>query len=349
MNIHLETPDAVTLDIEELLQLSGNSLMHYAPQYLIFLAKILPHTEVSYLTVRHHGVLQGILPVAICSDNHLGTVINSLPFFGSHGGPLCTTTFHTNTDTDKTRSCLMQAFQDLINARQAVSATLIENPFHPCTPEIAKTAGVSYVDDRIGQFTPLPQVKDNVKEAILAQCHVKTRNSIRKGQKYGQKIEQRSDLKSLRWLQAIHEKSITRLGGIPKQLSIFQTLIATFGNQARLYIGELDGVPASGLFILLYGNTVEYFTPVVAEEHKHKQLLSSLIFTVMTELSKEDFTQWNWGGTWRSQEGVYRFKSRWGAKDHVYRYFNSVTEPVLVSQPKDTLHRAFPFFYLFKY
>ena len=93
-----------------------------------------------------------------------------------------------------------------------------------------------------------------VKEFLFAQCHVKTRNSIRKGQKYEQQITQRTDIESLQWLQIVHEQSISSLGGIPKPLHIFQSLIASFGDNARLYVGELDGLPASGLLVVLYWN-----------------------------------------------------------------------------------------------
>ena len=346
MTIHLESVADAAVDVDELLITSGNSLMHYTPQYLNFLSDILPNTEVVYMLARDHGVLAGIMPLAICIHNKLGTVINSLPFFGSHGGVFVN---NAASNASQVRLELMHACKELADERQASSITLIENPFHPWSDEMAIVAKVSCIDDRIGQFTQLPHASSDVKESLLAQCHVKTRNSIRKGQKYEQQITQRTDIDSLQWLQAVHEQSISSLEGIPKPLNIFQSLMASFGDNARLYVGELDGLPASGLLVVLYGNTVEYFTPVVESEHKNKQLLSSLIFAVMTELAHEGYTRWNWGGTWRSQEGVYRFKSRWGAKDYPYRYFNTVPDPAFTAHSTDELRQAFPFFYLFKY
>ncbi|MGD1953388.1 MAG: GNAT family N-acetyltransferase [Leptolyngbyaceae cyanobacterium] len=346
MTIHLESVACAAVDVDELLSIGGNSLMYYTPQYLNFLSNILTNTEVVYLLARKSGALEGVLPIAICTHDKLGTVINSLPFFGSHGGPFVNIAAH---DANEVRLELMHACKEWVDERQASSVTLIENPFHPWSDEMAFVAKVSCIDDRIGQITQLPHTSNDVKEFLFAQCHVKTRNSIRKGQKYEQQITQRTDIESLQWLQIVHEQSISSLGGIPKPLHIFQSLIASFGDNARLYVGELDGLPASGLLVVLYGNTVEYFTPVVEPEHKNKQLLSSLIFAVMTELAHEGYTRWNWGGTWRSQEGVYRFKSRWGAKDYPYRYFNTVTDPAFISHSTDELRQAFPFFYLFKY
>ena len=62
----------------------------------------------------------------------------------------------------------------------------------------------------------------------------------------------------------------------------------------------------------------------------------------------QGFKLWNWGGTWRSQEGVYRFKNRWGAEDMVYRYFNKKKEDIS-EKSLEEFKEKFPFFYLCKY
>ncbi|ABW30710.1 GNAT family N-acetyltransferase [Acaryochloris marina] len=345
MDIHLEIHNSDNVNTEELLTLSCNSLMHYTPQYLEFLSRVLINVEVAYLVARYHGELKGLLPLAICNDSNMGTVINSLPFFGSHGGPIVV-------DRDNSKQInldLLHAFKELAIERQSRSATLIENPFHPLDDILIAASGGSVVDDRIGQFTRLPQGKSDIEEALFSSIHVKTRNAIRKGQKYGQRILRRTDSPAIEWLQKVHEQSIQALGGIAKPLNIFQTLMDIFDDKARVYIGECDNQPTSGLFVILYGNTVEYFTPVIESEFKNKQLLSSLIFSVMADLTREGYSVWNWGGTWRSQEGVYRFKKRWGAQDYPYRYLNQVMDPDFKFQSKNALVKSFPFFYLFKY
>lgn len=80
MDIHLEIHNSDNVNTEELLTLSCNSLMHYTPQYLEFLSRVLINVEVAYLVARYHGELKGLLPLAICNDSNMGTVINSLPF-----------------------------------------------------------------------------------------------------------------------------------------------------------------------------------------------------------------------------------------------------------------------------
>jgi lipid II:glycine glycyltransferase (peptidoglycan interpeptide bridge formation enzyme) len=122
-----------------------------------------------------------------------------------------------------------------------------------------------------------------------------------------------------------------------------------FGNNFRIYVAENNGVKVAGILILLYKNTIEYFTPVVETDYKDKQVLSALIFETMITLFKEGYKIWNWGGTWPTQDGVYRFKSRWGAEDKNYNYYNLIMDERILNFDKSLLLKAFPNFYLYKY
>ena len=50
-----------------------------------------------------------------------------------------------------------------------------------------------------------------------------------------------------------------------------------------------------------------------------EQPLSVIIFNAMKDAVMEKIAKWNCDN-WKSQEGVYRFKSRWGAEDVFYDY-----------------------------
>jgi hypothetical protein len=69
----------------------------------------------------------------------------------------------------------------------------------------------------------------------------------------------------------------------------------------------------------------------------------------MMETAREGFTCWNWGGTWRSQEGVYRFKNRFGARDMPYRYFHRLLDVSLMTELPSNVAAKFPYFYTIKY
>jgi hypothetical protein len=310
-----------------------NPLMHYSQNYLKFLDFALPNTFIDSLSISNKDGVGGTLHYAYVKSSQFGTVINSLPFFGSHGGPLSSDSLG--------QKELLEKFGHKIEEINPISVTLIETPFQPLSDDFLNQIGLKYVDFRIGQFTPLP--------ADMTNFHVKTRNAIRKGLKLKLNIEKNNNEEGWSWMQSLHEKSINQLGGVPKKMAIFDSLKKAFGDDVELWIGYLGKEPITGLVIVRFNETVEYFTPVVDETYKDSQALSALIYTLMQKFSKRGFKLWNWGGTWESQRGVYRFKSRWGAFDKPYRYFNQVRSDHVYEISRDTLNQEFPYYYLYKY
>jgi hypothetical protein len=297
-----------------------------------------------------NGVPVGYLPLFAQSSAQGLIVINSSPFFGSHGGPIVS---RLAAEFDAVVSALLAEAMKFAVDRGAASITIVENPLAPLDEMVLATHGWNPVDDRIGQFTYLPTVTDmeTAQYALMEMLHVKTRNAIRKGQRLAQVFERRIDAAALEWLQGVHAKSITSLGGIPKSLEVFKCLQEQlkWDIGARLYVGSKNGEPVSGLLLLLHGDTVEYFTPVVADVYKDQQVLSALILQAMAEAVVEGRKIWNWGGTWRTQEGVYRFKNRFGAVDRPYRYFTKILDPALLLLPDNYARQEFPFFYTHRY
>ena len=318
---------------ELFLKKNGNFLMHYSDKYLSFLDSALVGSSIESLNVKNEGQISGILPFSYQTSEKFGTTINSLPFFGSHGGPL-------SLDA-ASQSKLIVKFKDKIEDLNPSFVSLIENPFHPLNDQSVKDLGLEIVDYRIGQFTPLP--------SNMQQFHVKTRNAIRKGLKLKLDIKVSNKTEDWSWMHAVHEQSIKALGGIPKTKSIFKALQDSFGEDIELWLGYLNGKPITGLVLIRYNEIIEYFTPVTEGSYKNSQALSALIYKLMKICSDRGSKLWNWGGTWENQTGVYRFKSRWGAVDKPYRYFNKVRSKCLYEIPRQSLVDEFPYYYLYKF
>jgi hypothetical protein len=66
----------------------------------------------------------------------------------------------------------------------------------------------------------------------------------------------------------------------------------------------------------------------------------------MAEAAMRGFTTWNWGGTWESQEGVFKFKKKWGSHSKIYRYFTQLNAEGLLERKASDLLADFPNFYL---
>ena len=231
--------------------------------------------------------------------------------------------------------------------------TIVENPFEPFDKSELKLLGFEVIDNRFGQFKNinLDLYNQNLDHDLLMSFHSKTRNVVRKGLTFDAVFLEQIDNKTLEWLQFVHKKSILKLNGKFKTKEVFTTLLKHFPSpkNSRLFICKINNKIIAGVLVLLYNKTVEYFTPVIEEEYKYTQLLSSLIYETMKTLSKEGYKLWNWGGTWESQEGVYRFKDRFGSYTIPYRYFSLIKSQSIKEIDKDTLATEFNFFYSYKF
>ena len=65
----------------------------------------------------------------------------------------------------------------------------------------------------------------------------------------------------------------------------------------------------------------------------------------MVDNANKKFKWWNWGGTWLSQDGVYRFKSRFGAIDKEYKYYIKVNNQDIYNSTKEYLLSEYGNFY----
>lgn len=334
----------VISNIDDHLISKGNQMIYYCSKYLSFLKCITPNSTFYYIRIINDNELVGIMPIAVQKHKNI-VVANSLPFYGSYGGPLV----FDKDNYSEIVSKLLKKYLDFCSNINANVVNFIENPLVPLSIDNIEELGFEKIDERIGQVTIFPSLKSNMEEGLMSLFHSKTRNMVRKGEKNDLRIELRNDDASYDWLHDEHTKSITKLGGLPKSIEVFNALRSTFSNDCRLFIGYIDDKPVCGILLLVYAQTIEYFTPVVQEEFRESQALSYLIYRVMTDMAKAGYQQWNWGGTWISQEGVYRFKKRWGSNDFPYRYYSKKGLDKDVLPPVQQLKNDFPYYYLYKY
>jgi hypothetical protein len=56
--------------------------------------------------------------------------------------------------------------------------------------------------------------------------------------------------------------------------------------------------------------------------------------------------RWNWGGTWESQTGVFRFKRKWGAVAKPFCYYTQLNDRSLLTWPRERFVQEFPHFFV---
>jgi Acetyltransferase (GNAT) domain len=338
---------AMGTECDALLQSTDCGLVYGSLAYLQFLEHAMPGARLHYLALRQQDRLLAYLPLALRQGGDGRKVVNALPFYGGHGGPWIAP----GVERESAQRALLGAALDWTDELGAAAITLVENPLMPIETGVLDELGLQVVDERIGQISWLAQAGARDESALFAAMHVKTRNATRKGLAQNMRVQLRTDEEALTWLQAIHETSIRALGGTPKSMAVMHALVGAFplGKGSLLYTGSISGQIAAALLLLVHHDTVEYFTPAVAPEHRDRQLLSALILHSMREQMARGARLWNWGGTWLGQTGVYRFKHRWGARDLRYRYLNRIFDDSLRREPAPALAVNHPFFYVRNY
>lgn len=277
-----------------------------------------------------------------------GTVINALPWYGSHGGP-----WIADPDDAETRTALLAGFQAYIRKRRPLFWTLVswvdEQPYLEIYRRILEA---SAEDSRIGQMTELPPASAQLPEHLMRVCKQKTRNLVRKSQKQGFSEYVSDDDFSWNALHRLHTENMTAIGGKAKPESHFQAMRRHIpASMRRLSLAMRDGEVAAAMLLLRHNDVVEYITPAIDLRFRAQQPLSFLIWHGMIDMIKFECRQWNWGGTWASQTTLHHFKAGWGATDHPYTYFIGASKPgldLLRDQP-ERLIRDFEHFYLFPF
>jgi lipid II:glycine glycyltransferase (peptidoglycan interpeptide bridge formation enzyme) len=272
-------------------------------------------------------------------DGPWGKIFNSLPFFGSNGGII--------TRSQLARSSLREQYRALTVDSSVAGATLIENPLDPMQEELVP---YDMIDERIGQFTKLKN-QTYGSETFPAKIDGSARRNIRRAQKAGVSVRVDNDCAS--FLEKTHRENMNEISGTPKSSRFFEKLAQHFqaGTDYNIYVAEHNGRMISALLLLYFNRTVEYFVPVTVKEFRTLQPMAAILFQAMSDASKHGYANWNWGGTWLSQQGVWRFKQKWGAEDLPYRYLVKLNKREILNHKPGEILSSYPGFFVvpFKY
>jgi Acetyltransferase (GNAT) domain len=309
----------------------AGGLVYYSSRYRNLLVEELG-CEPEYLVARDGGEIRGVLPL-MWSDDAGDRVLNSLPYYGSHGAPLAT-----SSDAER---ALIEAWNDRAADSRTVAATMVANPFRGAD---ALEPDHNLTDRRISQVTALPDDPDA--ERILSLVESSARRNVRRAARAG--IEVEADPSAWSDLYEIHGANMSAIGGLPKSRRFFDAVTRHLraGEDFDLWVARLDGEMIAGLLVLHFNRVSEYFTPATRHEHRSDQPLALILVKAMTEAVRKGSRLWNWGGTWSTQDGVYRFKRKWGAKEGDYRYFIRVNDRSLLEASPEELRERFPHFYV---
>lgn len=324
----------------EYLKKNPNSLFYSCPSFIKIISENLSSTPV-WLIARKNGNISGVLPF-IKKDGPLGPVFNSMAYYGSNGGVI-----QHNMD-EESKKTLIQSFYKLAESEDACSATIITNPLEKDWKFYDKYTVYDFLDERIGQITHFSSLK-NTDDLINFFDDPRPRN-IRRAIKEGVEIERTQSKEAIDFLFTTHVREMEAKGGLAKERNFFDLFPKYLDDDSwAIYMAKLDGEPIAALLLFYFNETVEYFTPVIVYELRKTQASSLVIYEAMIDAMNLGYKNWNWGGTWLSQKGVYDFKKKWNANEYPYFYYVRVFNDKLKKKTPEYLLSNYPGFYLIPY
>ena len=300
-------------------------LIYYTSRYRRLLMAMLGSACAGHLAWRGDR-LTGVLPLQRC-EGPWGAVLNTLPFFGSNGGVLA--------EDPESAAALRAAYETLSRQVGVAGATWISHPFAASEQPPAH----QLTDERIAQWTMLSSGSD-----VLDRIDSSARRNVQKARGAGIRVYE-SD--ALDFLEQVHRENMAAIGGRQKPAAFFSKLAGcmTHGRDWRLTVAEHDGEKIAALLTFEAAQTVEYVMPAVREAARTLQPTAAILAHAMNDAAQRGMTRWNWGGTWLNQDGVYRFKKKWGAQERRYHYFITLNDPRLRQRTAAELSEQYPWFY----
>jgi len=288
-----------------------------------------------YLLALEDEKITGILPLMLKKGKY-GIVANSLPFFGSNGGVI--------SKSLSAKDELISYYNKLACSEGILASTIIENPIYD---NRSINLDFDFEDSRIGQITELQDTEGN-KIDILSNIDSSARRNVKKALKNKISVKRINDNQASNFLSDIHNKNMTEIGGLVKDISFFDSLPKHLNesHDYNIYVAFYEDKPIAALLLFYFNQTVEYYTPAIVEEFRSLQPLALIIFEAMTEAMDQGYKYWNWGGTHVGMDGVYRFKKKWDAKDRPYKYFTKLNNRQVLDLPIEELLKEYPNFYV---
>ncbi len=308
----------------EFLNVHPQAMLYYALPFSSLLEDFL-QCSCETLVAIHNGKIEGILPL-MSKTGKYGKILNSLPFYGSNGGALV--------NNKEAELLLLESYEKF--SSEFSSATFITNPL--C--EMLAPRLFDFYDYRIGQWTAL-----GTESELLDSFESSAIRNIKKARREGVQISRTNDIS---FLYETHFENMQRIGGIHKEKEFFEKISSHFVYKKEWVIYEafLDGNPIAALLLFYFGETIEYYVPAICFEYRTLQALPLIIWTAMCDGKLAGYKMWNWGGTWRSQDNVYKFKKKFGAQDKKYHYYIKINNPQILHCSKEELLREYPYFYV---
>lgn len=310
-----------------------HALVFYTLRYRDFLCELLgchPRYAVAWQRER----IVGVMPL-MEMDGLCGRVLNSMPYFGSNGGPLVT--------DPAAHPALISWYHEQLYDDGTAAGTLVTNPL----AVDRDPPDHDFVETRVGHVTSLPP--DPSEAALLAAVDKSRRWDIKKAERLGTRVAIEND--AIATLRDMHGESMKAIGAEAKSQAFFSALPRHFRAEVDydIFVARTGDGPVAALLVFYTAQSADYFMPAVPPAARTGQPLALILKTAMLHAVDRGGRRWNWGGSPASHTTLQRFKAKWGGKPHTYRFWTKVNDPGLLSATPARLRSGYPGFFVLPY
>lgn len=305
--------------VRHILEDCPQALLHSTPEFTQALAYGVEGTPRWILAVEGERAV-GVLPFFELASPRWGTVINSYPFFGAHGGCLV----HGDAQHVAVRQGLLSEFFQYVHSRERLISASISVSFleYEYIEIYRDTLRPDAEDARIAQICTLPN--HDICQSVMAQHS--TPRAIRKSLRQNFSLTIDDSDQAWDFLHTMQEKNMSEKGMRPKtrqQTIAFRTCLRA--DQRVLHVAKLEGNLVAALLVFLHKPWVHYAIPVYEASIASKQPMTALIYTAMCAYAAAGYRFWSFGGTPLGNISLHRFKAHWGAEDKPYCYVTTAS------------------------
>jgi hypothetical protein len=262
-----------------------------------------------------------------------GRICNSLPYFGSHGGPV--------TSDPLAETALTDAWNERASDPGTLASTMVENPFldHDFPQPIHELT-----DERIGMVTPL--ARSEGEDALMALISPEARHNVRVAARRGVSVQ--LDSSAIADVCEIHLETMDALGAPAKSRSFLEAIPAHLraGEGFDIWTARVEGEVAAALLVVRFNGVSEYFASGTRAGYRGHNPHAAVIFAALVHEARNGARIWDWGGTHLGMDGVLHFKRKWGSREGRYRYFVHLNDRSLLGASPDELVERCPGFYM---
>ncbi len=334
-------------DYERLILNSKIGMFYHSWNFLRFLDHLL---DAKPIVIKYYekNRLVGILPMFLKFNRKYGNILNSLPFYGSHGGVVISSNYK---DSYRIMINLLNYLKnEIIDVYDIIASTLITTPFETNTSIYKELLQPNFLDYRIGQIVRLPSKYDE--NLLLYSFESRCRRAIRKAIKNNVRVEIMKNWNQniIEKLYKLHLEHMRQVNGLPKPSEFFNNLNKFFeiNRDFQIYYAIHDEEIIGVLLLFYYKSFIEYYVPVTDAKNRSLNPMNLIVFRAMLNAIKNGFKLWNFGGTWKNQKGVYAFKKGFRAKDQLYSYFVNIYNDIseLLTLTPNEIQKEYKWFYV---